>query len=291
MCCVLIGCIWSTCRSGAWTPTSAAANVGAYGLRLPAVARHRGTHPVPDLRRPLALVAPRPPRLRYLRPGRQPPSRWPVVEKPGRNSRHRTSACRTGAARCRRPSGGRATTRRRRPEGARRRSRRLRAPCGTECSRTVVADAVWSRVTRGAKSRRSLGPGRRGRGTRKLSRSSPPLAAGRPHPASTGRPGHCTGSGVPAGHTPLSFTYATMTGRSQVNAVARRRAAHAPRPVPVHAAVVAGQAPGRGLPLLGAVAPGPRPDAAQATHPRSAAPHRPGHVAQLLLTRVAPGTV
>ena len=98
--------------------------------------------------------------------------------------------------------------------------------------------------------------------TRKLSRL---IAPDSPLAALTrlyGAAGPLHGIGVPAGHTPLSFTYANydrpVAGQRGGTA---GRAAHPSRPVPVPAAVVAGQAPGRDLPLLGAVAPGPRPDA------------------------------
>ena len=164
-----------------------------------------------------------------------------------------------------------------RPEAARRRPGRPPRPA-TEHSRTGCRPTPLSpRQTRGAKDRRLLEPGRRGRDPQAVAAHRPRLAVWPPSPGSTGRPGHCTGSAF----RPVMLRCRSPSGNYDRPVAGQRggtagELSHPSRPVPVPAAVVAGQAPGRGLPLLGAVAPGPRPDASQATHPRSRAPHRPG---------------
>ena len=178
----------------------------------------------------------------------------------------------------RRTSGSRATTRQRptgsgaappRPPSAPRRHR-------TRSDR-VPPDAPFSPAN--PRSERSSTSGTRSARARPAScrGSSPPTRLWPPSPGSTARPGHCTGSAF----RPVMLRCRSPTANYDRPVAGQRggtagRAAHPSRPVPVPAAVVAGQAPGRDLPLLGAVAPGPRPDASRATHPRSRAPHRPG---------------
>ena len=119
-----------------------------------------------------------------------------------------------------------------------------------------------------------VGAGERRKLSRLIAPDSPLAALTRLY----GAAGPLRGIGIPAGHAPVSFT----SGHYDRPVAGERggtagELSHPPRPVPLPAAVVRRQAPGRDLPLLGAVAPGPRPDAAQATRPGSAAPHRPGY--------------
>ena len=182
----------------------------AHGLRLPAVARHRGAHPVPDLRRPLPAGGHQdPPRLRHLRPGHNtaaPPGPG------GRETAARTCATERAADRDRsRPGAGAQAAAARqhagdRPEAARRRPGRPPRPSGTEHSRTGCCPTpllpgkpeerkivdFWNQVGAGE--------------TRKLSRL---IAPDSPLAALTrlyGTAGPLHGIGVPAGHTPVSFT-------------------------------------------------------------------------------------
>ena len=142
-------------------------------------------------------------------PATTPPLRLaPVAEKP-RQERAARNVLPTGD-RSRPGAGARAAAARQhagdRPEAARRRPGRPPRPGGTEHSRTGCCPTPLSpRQTRGAKDRRLLEPGRRGRNPQAVAAHRPRLAAGRPHPALRG--GRATARDRRSGRSHSAFVH------------------------------------------------------------------------------------